>query len=545
MIHFPARRLRHARIAVPLTALSVAAASVILATPAHAGTVQPHIIGGTPTSISSAPWMVQLWYDNGDGTADFCGGVLVAKNKVLTAGHCVTGKNWAAHGYVIAGTSTLWDGSTAPSSTVRSQWLNPAYDDAAITNDMALLTLTTPLNNKTLPLATPNDTSLYAAGTNATVYGWGVTDSAPGSQNLAQSLQSVVLPVNSDTTCKDELDGAVGAGAYVAGKMMCAGAGGTGDDTTGKSTCSGDSGGPLVVGGKVIGLVSWAPAILNVQNCNVAGTYDVFTKVSSYNGTVQPRINDTDVSGDGKADVLAKTPAGASYAIASTGTGVKTRVTAPISFKNYNLVVQADLERDGYQDYLLRSSSTGNVFMAHRTPTRSSYSYSQIGTNWKSVKAMLVPGDVTGDGVPDLLTEDSLGRVWVRAGIGNGLFSGGVLTNVSWSRFNQVVGHGDYSGDGIADVLGRDPKTGGLYLLRGTGKASAPFGTPTVIRTGWNGYDKLIAVGDFNADGHADLLARVPSGAAYLIKGTGQAGSAALSTAVRIAAGWNAYSLLG
>src|SRR5882757_2580674 len=326
--------------------------------------------------------------------------------------------------------------------------------------------------------------------------------------------------------------------------MMCAGTGGTGDDTTGKTTCSGDSGGPLVVGGKVVGLVSWGVAT-DTQNCNVPGTYDVFTKVSSYNGTVQPRINDTDVSRDGKADVLAKTSAGASYAIDSTGTGVKARVTAPISFKNYNLVVQADLERDGYQDYILRNSSTGNVYMAHRTPDRASYSYFLIGSNWKTVKAILVPGDVTGDGIPDLLTEDSLGRVWVRSGIGNGLFNSAVLTGVSWSRFNQVVGHGDFSGDGITDVLGRDPKTNALYLLRGTGKASAPFGTPTVIRTGWSGYDKLVAVGDFNADGHADLLARVPSGTGYLFKGTGAAGSAALSPAVKIATGWDAYSLLG
>jgi hypothetical protein len=135
--------------------------------------------------------------------------------------------------------------------------------------------------------------------------------------------------------------------------------------------------------------------------------------------------------------------------------------------------------------------------------------------------------------------------VWVRSGIGNGLFNSAVLTNVSWSRFNQVVGHGDYSGDGITDVLGRDPKTGGLYLLRGTGKAATPFLAPTVVRTGFNGYDKLIAVGDFNADGHADLLARVPSGSTYLFKGTGQAGSAGFSAPVTIATGWNAYSLLG
>src|SRR5882757_7967691 len=300
--------------------------------------------------------------------------------------------------------------------------------------------------------------------------------------------------------------------------MMCAGTGGTGDDTTGKATCYGDSGGPLVVGGKLVGLVSWGVAS-NTQECNVPGTFDVFTRVSGYGGVVQPRINSTDVSRDGKADVLAKTSAGGSYAYASTGTAVKTRANAPVSFANYNMVVQADLERDGYQDYILRATSTGNVFMAHRTADRSSYSYTKIGSNWKTVKAILVPGDVTGDGIPDLLTEDSANRLWVYSGKGNGLFN--------------------------TDVLARNPKTGGLYVFAGTGKASAPFLAPKLISTGWNGYDKLDAVGDFNGDGHADLLARVPSGTLYLFKGTGKTGSAAFSAASKISGGWQQYSLLG
>src|SRR5882757_3957785 len=326
--------------------------------------------------------------------------------------------------------------------------------------------------------------------------------------------------------------------------MMCAGTGGTGDDTTGKATCYGDSGGPLVVGGKLVGLVSWGVAS-NTQECNVPGTFDVFTRVSGYGGVVQPRINSTDVSRDGKADVLAKTSAGGSYAYASTGTAVKTRANAPVSFANYNMVVQADLERDGYQDYILRATSTGNVFMAHRTADRSSYSYTKIGSNWKTVKAILVPGDVTGDGIPDLLTEDSANRLWVYSGKGNGLFNTGVLSGVTFGAYNAVVGHGDYTGDGITDVLARNPKTGGLYVFAGTGKASAPFLAPKLISTGWNGYDKLDAVGDFNGDGHADLLARVPSGTLYLFKGTGKTGSAAFSAASKISGGWQQYSLLG
>lgn len=584
------RRKRRGRIAVSVAALAASAASVFLMMPAHAGTTsdtqssdaaqlrakvqqvkahtalkgadtasatatptstkgsstaKPHIIGGTATAISSAPWMVQLWYDNGDGTGTFCGGTLVAPNKVLTAGHCVSGANWPANGIVVGGTATLGGTDTSPVSAVRAQWLHSGFNETTIDNDIALLTLSTPFTStKTLPLATNTDTALYAGGTQATVYGWGVTDSEPGSQNLAETLQRLQLPLNSDGTCKDELDGAIGDGAYITGHMVCGGVGGTGDDTTGKTTCSGDSGGPLVVSGKIVGVVSWGVSD-DTQDCNVLGTYDVFTKVAAFGGAVQPRINDTDVSRDAKADLVVKTSAGASYAYSSTGANFKSRVNAPISFKNYNTVVQADVERDGYQDFILKASGSGNVFLGHRTPTRASYSYVQIGTNWSTRRAILVPGDLTGDGIPDLLSETSDGKVWIYSGKGNGLFNTPVAAGTGWNKYNLIVGHGDFSNDGKADVFARDAKTGNLYLLQGTGNAATPFLAPVLVRNAWTGYNSLVAVGDVSGDGRADLLARSASGVLYLYKGTGKITTDTFAAAVTIGAGWNQYSVLG
>lgn len=584
-------RRRRGRIAVVLTALAAGAASVFLMVPANAGTnsatstapstadvraavahdkvkgfndgsatasptasptatsgggtASPRIIGGSDTPLSSAPWMVQLWYDTQDGFFDFCGGTLVAHNKVLTAAHCVAGKNWAAHGLVLGGTTAFGGTDTSPYSYVRAQWSHAYFNSTTIDDDVAVLTLSTPFNFATLPLATNTDTALYAPDTEATVYGWGNTQSA-NSDSHADTLQQLQMPLHSDADCKANLDAAVGDGGYDTAHMICAGIGGTGDDSTGKTTCSGDSGGPLVVSGRIVGIVSWGVENTDgSQICNVSGTYDVFTRVSAFGGAVQPRINDTDASRDLKADLIARTSAGSTYLYASTGTAFKARATAPTPLAGFNLALQADVDRDGYQDYLVRNATTGNVYVKFRTASSSTYRYVQIGTGWNSRRANLIPGDLTGDGIPDLLSETSDGRAWIYSGKGNGTFNSPVQIGTGWNRYNLIVGHGDFTNDGKTDVFARDARTGDLYLLQGTGKAAAPFATPLRVRSAWTGWNSLITTGDVTGDGRADLLARSTSGTLYLYKGTGQANGNIFAAGIRIGTGWNGYNLLG
>ncbi|MFD3659948.1 FG-GAP repeat domain-containing protein [Streptomyces sp. NPDC058659] len=78
------------------------------------------------------------------------------------------------------------------------------------------------------------------------------------------------------------------------------------------------------------------------------------------------------------------------------------------------------------------------------------------------------------------------------------------------------------SGDGRADITARD-KAGVLWLYKGTGDYKAPFAGRTKIGGGWNVYDRLLSLGDSDADGKVDLLARKTTGELLRYSGTGNA----------------------
>ncbi|MFF9040093.1 trypsin-like serine protease [Streptomyces sp. NPDC014892] len=521
----------------PGTAGDASPTSPSPSSPSSPSSQSPFIIGGSETTISAAPWMVQLaYYDATTDEGSFCGGTLVAPNKVLTAAHCVDGLDWAANGAVLAGTTDLYDDTTGTVAGVLRAWQHPRYDEKTIRNDVAVLTLDRPLEQKTLRLAASDDSALYTAGTNGTVYGWGLTSGGADAE-LSAKLKKATLPLVKDATCDSAMKSVLGTDYFAEGSMVCAGTPASGGDAGTTSTCNGDSGGPLVVGGKVAGIVSWG-----VSGCTAKGAYPVFTKVSSYTWAAQPRINDTDLTYDGRADLLARTPSGGLFQQDSKGTSLATRAYQGNGWQNASWGMQADLDRDFYQDLIIRDKNDGKLYRSYMNHSTWEWTWTQISSVWGGYKSYAIPGDLTGDALPDLVALDADGSVYLYPGKGNGQFNAKIrVVSKAW-KGAKLLGRGDLSGDGKADLLVRF-SDGTLSLYRGTGKASTPWSSQIKARTGWK-FTAYVTNGDVTGDGVADVLARDSGGTLWLYPGTNKASSSLFGSRISLGTGFNQYNAL-
>jgi hypothetical protein len=113
------------------------------------------------------------------------------------------------------------------------------------------------------------------------------------------------------------------------------------------------------------------------------------------------------------------------YELDSKGTSLATRQSLG-DWSGVNLVRSADLNRDGFQDYVYRTTA-GAVYWDHfqlnSARDDGSWVSTKIFANWKTRTRIIAPGDVTGDYLPDLVSVDSAGVLWIYPGKGNGTFA--------------------------------------------------------------------------------------------------------------------------
>lgn len=219
----------------------------------------------------AAPWMVALSDESGN---QFCGGTLVRPTKVVTAAHCAVEpfsgrRRQPGSVAVIIGRPDLRT-SDGMADEVGAVWVHPGFRGVGRGDDVAVLTLSTPVTQPTLPIVAAHNEQPYRPGTPGKVYGWGRT-----SERDPQSpvLRSVDVPVSPDSTCAKAFR------EFEPAKMFCAGV-----PEGGRDACAGDSGGPFVINGQLAGIVSFG------SGCGRAGYPGIYTRLSSYAGDLLPQL---------------------------------------------------------------------------------------------------------------------------------------------------------------------------------------------------------------------------------------------------------------
>ncbi|WP_435972056.1 FG-GAP-like repeat-containing protein [Streptomyces sp. Qhu_M48] len=229
-----------------------------------------------------------------------------------------------------------------------------------------------------------------------------------------------------------------------------------------------------------------------------------------------------DLTGDGRPDFLAVKDDGALRLYSGTGGGgvAQARVIGSGGWAGAAVSHRGDWTGDGREDVLARIGDALWVY-----PNRGS---GELGpriamggrpVGWTNITPFAA-GDVDGDALPDVLVRSVTG-LWLHRGApavdGMPAFAPRATLNIGdpeWAGFDVLL-PGDVTGDGRPDVWGRDRADGTLrqyagrgnqHLADGTGLTGGPF---TVA-------DRRLAVssGDVTGDGFADLWTTRTSGTA-------------------------------
>ena len=199
--------------------------------------LEKRIVGGNETQPYSMPWTVALVKED---SSLLCGGVIISSRHILTAAHCTINLGWEVPFSVVVGEHFIRNDTDGIKHSVASVTRHPEYTSSYLGNDIAIITLDTPIQlgsravQACLPSSSMDDT--YLSGKHLTASGWGTTSAYGPTTDVLHSVQMPYINISicqsSQETYRDK----------ITASMVC-----TGDlENGGGDTCMGDSGGRLV-----------------------------------------------------------------------------------------------------------------------------------------------------------------------------------------------------------------------------------------------------------------------------------------------------------
>lgn len=190
-----------------------------------------------------------------------------------------------------------------------------------------------------------------------------------------------------------------------------------------------------------------------------------------YNKVLSPG----DLTGDSRADVLARTPGGDVYFYASTGD---------------------------------KAAPFGRRI--------------KIASGWQIYDQLVGVIDNDGDGVGDVVTRTPSGQLFFHSGIAGvtPAFKPPVELGSGWGVYNQIAGGDDMDGDGNGDLAARTVD-GALYIYKGLGQGRFAQRTRAVWHSGWQEGDVVVGAGGIPAYGKSRIQALGTDGRLYTYQSLG------------------------
>ncbi|WP_256793253.1 VCBS repeat-containing protein [Terrabacter sp. Ter38] len=214
-----------------------------------------------------------------------------------------------------------------------------------------------------------------------------------------------------------------------------------------------------------------------------------------------------DFDRDGLSDVIARTGKGELRLFRGSGAGLapSTRIGASGWNAMADITRHGDFNSDGREDVIASEKSTGALWLYPGTRTYLAPRL-QIGARgWNGMREVTAVGDFTRDGKPDLVAvQANTGDLYLYPGRGTGLEKRRIIGHGGWNGMDELIGIGDPNADGYADLIARQRSTGELWLYPGTSTATR-FLHRELLEGGWNSKRALAAVGDFDRDGDPDI----------------------------------------
>ena len=264
-----------------------------------------------------------------------------------------------------------------------------------------------------------------------------------------------------------------------------------------------------------------------------SGTYYVDAGAFANAGTGSYRVsvsdlahNFTDFNDDGLSDILWRNANGQAAIWELNGTNQiagGSQLVGPNPGPSWTAIGTGDFNHDGHSDILWQNASGQAAIWELNGTNQIAGGSALVGPNPGPSWTAIGTGDFNDDGHSDILWQNTDGQaaIWEMNGT-NQIAGGSALVGPNPGPSWKAIGTGDFNGDGHSDILWQNTNgQAAIWELNGTNQIA---GGSALVGPNPGPSWKAIGTGDFNDDGHSDILWQNTDGQAAIweLNGTNQ-----------------------